>query len=294
VEETGYHSGANNPTKWYGAAADAKNPRGCGFELEVERITTTNSSNRQKAQLIKELRLEYGDLIRSIEHDGSLSDGLEIVSQPITYTAYSRTNWDNFFAIIKKHGYAATRNTGLHLHIDRYVLGRDRDNNRERKQSLAKLAYLTVKEYGLFRRLSGREEWETFADEQDSVYWARNLTSPRTGFYWDTSKPMKDEAIRWAEESHGHYTSSHYWRGLPSHDYRYRILNTDNEHTIEWRIGSATLDPDAFIAWIDFLGTVTRNALRISWDNVDNLDKWLEGISPETLKFYNKKYNLSL
>ncbi len=103
--------------------ASEKNPlMYLGIELEVERNKARGDRhiNREVAELL--------DGTAIVKHDGSLDDGFEIVSAPMTLAyhyagANGKSPWDAFFDGPAKHLRSWITDTcGIHVHISRNVL----------------------------------------------------------------------------------------------------------------------------------------------------------------------------
>ena len=89
-----------------------------GFELEVERAKS-NISRVGMADIIKD---RYGLEHFYVAHDGSLENGIEIVSQPFTWS-YFKNNvdlWDDLLLFIRSKGWSAdSPRVGFHVHMSK-------------------------------------------------------------------------------------------------------------------------------------------------------------------------------
>ena len=98
-----------------------------GFELEVENYHNVRSCE----DMATDIRNNYNDLDLCFEQDGSLSDGFEIISQPMTYN-YIVKHYDDFKGILNDLGEDGFQShnggrCGLHIHISRDALGKNAD-----------------------------------------------------------------------------------------------------------------------------------------------------------------------
>lgn len=84
-----------------------------GIELETEK--TTSTPTRIEHMIVEDLGMDYVIL----KHDGSLQDGIEIVTAPATI-GYHLKAWDKFFNNSAKHltSWSGER-CGMHVHISR-------------------------------------------------------------------------------------------------------------------------------------------------------------------------------
>lgn len=90
-----------------------------GFELEVQRKRTCELSNDEMSNKIIEV---CGDLF-VFEHDGSIGDGFEIISHPMTWEYFNR-NINIFMRLLKlldenKYKSHDGGKCGLHVHVSR-------------------------------------------------------------------------------------------------------------------------------------------------------------------------------
>lgn len=87
-----------------------------GFELEMER----NGSGTRIDDIVDLVREMWGDFAYC-KHDGSLDDGLELVTHPFTLEyAHEHINWD-LLDSIRREGYRSwnTSTAGMHVHVNR-------------------------------------------------------------------------------------------------------------------------------------------------------------------------------
>ena len=69
------------------------------------------------------------------------------------------------------------------------------------------------------------------------------------------------------------------------HSCRYKCVNVTNRNTVEIRIMRGTLKLSTFLATLDFIITVAKNANNISWENINDWKLWLEGLKDETVDY---------
>lgn len=209
-----------------------------GFELEMEAVECSVSEG---AELANELYQESCYL----KHDGSLSDGFEMVSHPLT-RAYidSVFNFDGLKELSKLGMRSAqTRTCGLHVHINR--------------------GFFTGRETSFYRFLSmfnnNSDQWRKLAGRSTSTY------------------------SRWTDEETENMFK--YTRGLSKerttgsrsiNNDRYVAINMQPRETVELRFFKGTLRPSTMKARVEAVHAVaefsiaTRNNINIKassdWD----------------------------
>jgi hypothetical protein len=167
--------------------------------------------------------------------DGSLNNGFEIVSHPMTLAKHLRTmQWQKGMEYLTKMGYKShnTSTCGLHIHINRNFFG----SKSVQGINGAKIAYLlerTRQDVVKFtrRRTEELERWARFGD---MARWFNNAT-PRT-------KSMLSTAFR------SQYSPRN----------KYVALNTIHANTFEFRIFKGTLNFGTLVASMQFVDNLAR------------------------------------
>lgn len=191
-----------------------------------------------------------------IKHDGSLRSGFEIVTYPHTENSFYKMNWKETLSELVKSGYRShdVGTCGLHMHCSRTNLD---------KNALIRLVYFYEKFRKDVLKFSRR-------DSEHANRWAAS--------YFSAERYVNLESCERVVERHN---KSH------CHEDRYHCVNLINENTVEIRIMRGTLNYDTFMATNNFLMTIFKNC-RKDFD-VDNLDKWLEGIDDNTKNYMKKR-----
>lgn len=214
-----------------------------GFELETENTNGETSRIEYCETLDNMLKDNKGSLVH-FEEDGSLQDGVEIISQPFTLN-YLRQHEDLLKEALQKArdmGYTSHNNgrCGLHFHINRNYFG---DNNTYDVDKL-NLFFETYKEnMQLFSRRNDYHYCKFISDDK-SLNDTQKLSLKVLNKYKNTT--------------------------------RYYVVNNDNYRTIEIRIMRGTLAFTTFMASAEFvfnLARVVENAEKIgqiSWNKVVN------------------------
>jgi hypothetical protein len=246
----GYNS---NPMKLNFAKYDSENtPLYMGVEVEVDTSTRNMDDEDDEEYMDDECHYdsyEHSEFSNYALHiigggkdvifsktDGSLNNGFEIVSHPMTLARHTRTmQWQKGMDLLTKSGYKShnTSTCGLHIHINRDFFGS------KSVQSIngAKIAYLMEKNVRDFVNFSRRRQgeldrWARFGNMVDRL---SPQVSPRT-------KSMLSSAFR------SNYSSRN----------KYVALNTIHASTFEFRIFKGTLNYATFLATMQLVDNLAR------------------------------------
>ena len=231
--------------------------KGYGIELEIGGKGETATESEK---VIKLLKNEVYCM-----HDGSIcsgntrSDGgFEIITYPHTEDALYNMKWQNTMNYLLKRGYKShdIKTCGLHIHFSRTLFNDSR--------SIINMMYFYDKFYDDVCNFARRSK--TKAEQWADKWTCGQIDDTNTMFY-----RLADNYDR--------------YNRCGSHGMRYKAVNIINDKTVEVRIMRGTLNYDTFLATLDFLITIQKNANNISFDDLDNLDKWFEGMKPETLEY---------
>lgn len=198
-----------------------------GCEIEV----AMGGESEDNAKIVSEM-MNTNDTYVYIKHDGSLIDGMEIVTMPCTYEFYQSLNYKNTFDKLVKLGYKAhdTSCCGLHMHVNRDFFG---NSKLEQDLNISKLLYLFEKFWTEI----------TYVARRGSTRYAQR-------FYMEQNDTIMDI-----------YAKS-------KNSDRYSIINLKNENTVEIRVYKGTLNYDTFINTIEFTKKICEYAKTIDIYNV--------------------------
>ena len=176
-----------------------------------------------------------------IKSDGSLSDGMELVSHPCSLK-YHRTRfpWGDIMHRAVRLGYRShnTSTCGLHIHIGKQQLG---DTIEEQEEVISRILFFFESHWN-----------ELFNFSRRTVY-AVDRWAARQG-YSDRPKDILDKAKK---SSKG----------------RYCCVNITNYSTVEIRLFRGTLKYNTFIASLELVDEICRNAISLS-DNDMHSQSW--------------------
>ncbi len=211
---------------------DNSNPLYMGVELEVDEGNDEECVAR-----------DYDEGEIYCKHDGSLSDGFEIVSHPMTLEAHKEFDWRGLMETCLDHGYSSHEagTCGLHVHVNRNYFGDD--------YSTSDLA--AAKMILIFSRF-----WDNFIvpfsrRNRDQLHWAQKPTDAMIPVKGDTAEDILDKI------------------SIVERD-RYRAINVRNRGTIEFRVFRGTLKHSTFIATLEFVAGLCE------WVKSHSLDETLE------------------
>lgn len=248
-ENSGYNIEMSN--------ANSLNFKGYGIELEVGKA---GQKDEHSEETIKCLRDEvYAMRDGSINRDECLGGcdydcgGFEIITFPHTERALYEMNWRSAFKYLLNKGYRShdIKTCGLHIHISRTLLSDD---------AIINMMYFYEHWWDdiiKFSRRQGRE----------AERWAGKYLS-------DWFKGDKREELA---EIFADYDRN------DDHDMRYKAVNIQNRDTVEIRIMRGTLKLSTFLATLDFMITIAKNANHI--DDVTDIRQWLVGMRTETYQY---------
>jgi hypothetical protein len=182
-----------------------------------------------------------------IKADGSLNDGLEIVSHPMTFDYHKNTMpWRKIVKCAVDMGYRShkTSTCGLHCHVNRKSLGY---NTTEQENTIARILYFI------------------------EHHWAEILKFSRR-----TSYQMERWANRYGRKNNPKEFISNVKNKSSSN--RYVAVNLQNNDTIEFRMFKGTLKYNTIIATLEFVNAVCDAAVNMTDEEMADLS-WNDFVS---------------
>lgn len=212
-----------------------------GIELEIE--SKRFMEERHLNECAVEIRSIFPDDFIYFEHDGSLENGFENITQPATldYHYNLKNVYKEAFKILTREGFIShnTSTCGLHVHFNRNFFGDQEDF------CVLKLLYLVEKFWNNLEKFSRRS---LYSIER----WCKKS--------YDTP----EEKLRKSKEGNAN---------------RYETVNLTNKNTIEFRIFRGTLKLNTFIATLQLCNNLimlsknTKDLVQlqeIKWDDLIN------------------------
>ena len=234
-------------------------PRFFGVELELD----NGGEDRDNARSLLEIANHRGDFCY-IKHDGSLNEGMELVTHPLDLAHQLRDMpWGRICHEAVSMGYRShqARTCGLHVHISRLAFG---DCEDEQDAVIARILYFFEKHWEELLKFSRRTQ------EQLDRWAAR---------YGYKEHPM--ELLDFAKKGY--------------HGGRYTCINLQNSDTVEFRMFRGTLKPNTIFATLELLDHICDTALILSDDEVKALawTSFVAGISddkyPELVQYLKER-----
>ena len=232
-------------------------PRYFGIELEIDEGGESHSNAREI------LKVANWDGMERLycKHDGSLNDGFELVTHPMS-PAYQLQEmpWAEILDKAKSMGYTShqARTCGLHIHVSRQAFGTTEEDQDE---CIARILYVFEKFWDEFLRFSRRTQRQV---EQ-----------------WAARYGMKDrpkEILNHAKKD---------CEGL-----RYTCVNLCNTQTIEFRVFRGTLKLNTLLATIQLVNRICDVALYMTDEEVQALS-WPAFVSgcqePELVQYLKER-----
>ena len=230
-------------------------PRYFGVELEIDEAGERNRN--------AEALLDIGnrDAVRIYcKHDGSLSDGFEIVTHPMSLEYHEKNMpWEEIMDKAVSMGYRSHQagTCGLHVHVSRAAFG---DTDEGQDTAIARTLFFVEKHWNELLRFSRR-----------------------------TQRQLDHWAARYGYKDHPGEMMEHIKKGSRN---RYTCVNLTNEDTIEFRIFRGTLKYNTLIATLQMVQHICDVALYLSDDELKALS-WSEFVSsvkePELIQYLKER-----
>ncbi|MBP5361621.1 MAG: amidoligase family protein [Ruminococcus sp.] len=227
-----------------------------GVELEIDGA----GKDDDNAKELLEIANEDDDHIY-IKSDGSLDDGMELVTHPMSLDYHKNYQWDEIMKKAISLGYRShqTSTCGLHIHINRDCLGVTRE---QQDDVISRVLFFVETHWNELLRFSRRSEY------------SMNRWAARYG-YEKSGREILDKAKK------GNLG-------------RYAAVNLMNWTTIEFRLFRGTLKYNTLMAAIELVDTICDLAIHLTEDGIENMSwsEFVESIDAPELKQYLKERKL--
>ncbi len=227
-----------------------------GVELEIDEAGESDSN----ADRIMSIGNRDSDHIYC-KHDGSLHDGFEIVTHPMTLDYHmNKMPWADVLREAKSMGYISHQagTCGLHVHVNRNSLGR---NIEEQESCIGRILFFFEKHWDELLKFSRRTQ-------RQLDNWAA-----RYG-YKDTPKELLEHVKKGTSKG------------------RYACVNLQNYDTVEFRIFRGTLKLNTLIATLQLVNNICEVAYYLSDYDVQNLS-WTSFVKsckePELIQYLKER-----
>ena len=208
-------------------------PRYFGVELEIDGAGEDDASAGQIMEIANGNGLEN----MYCKHDGSLDDGFEMVTHPMTLEYHMKEMpWARILQEAICLGYTSHQAStcGLHVHVNRDAFG---DTEEAQDAVIARILYFFEKNWEELLKFSRR--------------------TPRQLERWATRYGFKDQPKELLDHAKKGY-----------HGGRYTSVNLTNTDTIEFRIFRGTLKYNTLIATLQLLDRICDVALYLTDDQI--------------------------
>ena len=222
-------------------------PRYFGVELEID----GGGEDRSNASALLNLANRNGEYLY-IKHDGSLDDGLELVTHPMSLEfQLQQMPWEALCRKAVSLGYQSHRahTCGLHVHVSRRAFG---EQEWEQDRALARVLYF-------FER-----------------HWEEMLKFSRR-----TSRQLERWAARYGYKEQPMDILDHAKKGC--HGGRYTCVNLQNPTTVEFLMFRGTLKVNTILATLQMIDRICDVAIFLSDDELKSMawTTFVAGIQPE-------------
>ncbi|MBE6561629.1 MAG: zinc-binding protein [Ruminococcaceae bacterium] len=222
-----------------------------GVELEIDEAGECNSY----AAKILDIGNENANNIYC-KHDGSLNDGFEIVTHPMTLEYHmTEMPWEAVLDKARAMGYYShqAHTCGLHVHVNRTAFG---ESETEQDAAIARILFFVERN------------------------WNELLTFSRR-----TQRQLERWAARYGYKDNPSEILEHAKKGRVD---RYTCVNITNDHTIEFRIFRGTLKYNTLIATLQMVNRICDLAIFLSDSEIRNLSwpTFVAGVTePELIQY---------
>lgn len=174
-------------------------------------------------------------------HDGSLTRGFEIVTQPSTIKYHKQMNYRKVFEWLSKKGYKShdTKTCGLHIHVNRDYLSK---NKTVQDLCITKILFLLEKYWKEVVRIARR----------DSNSYSQKIKR-------DSDEDSLFDLLYKAKGS-GYFSGA-----------KYNCLNLLHKETIEFRIFKGTLKYETYMATLEFVKNIVDVCKKVSLEDIQSI-----------------------
>ena len=225
-----------------------------GVELEID----YGGKDDDNARILKEIANVHGEHIY-VKSDGSLDEGLELVSHPMSLDYHKSFCWEEIMKKAISMGYRShqTSTCGLHIHVNRDCFGEDRDTQDD---VIGRILYFVEHHWNEMLKFSRRSEY------------AMNRWAARYGFE-KTGREILDKAKK-------------------GNNGRYAAVNLMNWATIEFRLFRGTLKYNTLIAALELVNAICDLAVNLTDEGMSKMS-WSEFVDtlhePELIQYLKER-----
>ena len=211
-------------------------PRFFGVELEIDEAGESSCN----AWELLSIANREGEERLYCKHDGSLNDGFEMVTHPMSLSYHEEVMpWPDLLRRAVEMGYISHQagTCGLHVHVSRSAFG---NTEAEQEAVIARILYFFEKHWEELLKFSRRSQRQL------------NRWAARYGY-----KEQPRDILEHAKKG--------------CHAGRYTCVNLQNRDTIEFRIFRGTLKYNTFIATLQMVDRICDVALFLSDEEIKDM-----------------------
>ena len=229
-------------------------PRFFGVELEIDH----GGKDDENARIFKEIANADGEYLY-IKSDGSLDDGMELVTHPMDLDYHKNFCWKEVMTKAISLGYRShqTSTCGLHIHVNRDGFG---DSREEQDEVISRILYFVEHHWNELLRFSRRSEY------------SMNRWAARYG-YEKSGRDILEKAQKGGQG-------------------RYAAVNLMNWATIEFRLFRGTLKYNTLIAAIELVNEICDLAVNLTDEGIAKMS-WSEFVetieAPELIQYLKER-----
>lgn len=229
-----------------------------GVELELDK----GGENHENAKQLIKIANSQDERIYC-KHDGSLNNGFEIVSHPMSLDYHTNNmNWNNIFEKAVSLGYLShqTKTCGYHIHCSKTAFGKSYE---EQEEAIGRVVFFVEKHWNELVKFSRRSL-------ENLNHWASKYAT------------ISDT------------TSETYQKAKEKCQGRYVAVNLENPNTVEFRLFRGTLRYKTFIAALQLVDEIIYCAINMTDSGVEEMS-WLEFVQrilpnkPELIEYLKEK-----
>ena len=231
-------------------------PRFFGVELEIDGAGEYGSNARKLLKIAND-----GEERIYCKHDGSLEEGFEIVTHPMSlHYQLRQMPWEQICKGAVDLGYTSHQagTCGLHIHVSRLAFG---ETEKQQDAVIARILYFFEKHWEELLKFSRR--------------------TPRQLERWAARYGYKEQPMEILDHAKKGY-----------HGGRYTCVNLTNQDTIEFRMFRGTLKSNTLIATLQLVDRICDVAIYLSDDELKALS-WTTFVSgcqaPELVRYLKER-----
>lgn len=238
------------------------NAKAIGIEMEICSSASTSITRGDKIKCTDVFYKENKDSKRvwHMEYDGSLSNGVEFISQPMSFAYAKAYDWSNLTNQMKHlQCNDSHRGSGFHVHVSKLCFG---DDEKTQALNALKLYYVMAIYQNDFLKVSGRK--------LNEMHYCRFLSE-------DEVINIKNNIAR---------RQSSYFSALP---YCHDTCIINSGKTIEIRIFKSTSDEARLKHTLALVMGIVENIQNVPFEKIYCMRKLFKNVPQETMAYWRQK-----